>query len=445
MSIEQIEVHEHRVKMDNFSYYRQVITDILQKTLQSAELQKIDVYNMNGTVERSILGGHKERMIIMGHYPLEQDGALEIRDAEGVLLATYIEKESIINQLNIFPDLFGTYNDDNIRTFQFILNQMEEKVFLQKILDYSWKSTSKKEQLTQSFTSALRSQQEKYIREDKRKIENAEQSIRDYTLELKRQYENRNRLMNQVESAEVKLKAVDGQIIKELDNIVANPKVKELFIKDGKFIVHTQPIYAYHDRTGERYYIGNMKIEMNPQNTQVKFFGDNPRKSYWGEGCPHPHVNTSGEACLGNVSTTIAELCAQMELYALTLICIDFLESVNTSDAAGKNIVNWDKVDDDGNIIAKGGEEKDLGDDPWTCDHCGELQHEDADTYRVYTSYSANINTDGDHYNTEYSDEIYVCESCLHQHYTYRDDIDEYVRNGNYDVEYDEEDEEEEE
>lgn len=345
-------VHPHEIKIHDVENYQRRIIELLHKHWTDTELDKIDVFNMDGDVSNPIFAGNKKRLVILGHYPLLTDDALVVNGDDGQPLFTFIERGDATQQLNIVPNVFGEHNDDNVALLTKIIHLVNKHVFLQRILDYSWKSTTKKEQLTAEFTEHIKRNQLSYIKDDKRKLGEAEGNIRYYTDELKKSFDSRTRYMQQIEVAEKRLDAVSEKLLKDLDNIVANPKVKELFIKDGKFIVHTEPVYAYHDETGERYYIGNMRIEMNPQNTEVKFYGDNPRKSYWSHHDPHPHVSgESGNACLGNVASTIAELCSQMELYALTMVCIDFLESVNTSDSAGKNIVNWDRVDEKGNII----------------------------------------------------------------------------------------------
>lgn len=440
MAIHEIRVHEYMQKLANYDVYSSQIKNLIKQHMPSADVSLAEVYYMDGDVTNPVVSGSNDRLVILLNYPLEYDGATKVRDNEGNLVATHIETHDVSNQINIFPDLFNEHTQENIDKFADVLKLIETQVFLQKILDYSWKSTSKKEELTKEFTDAIVRQQGKFMRDDQAKANRMEEEIREYTRMIKANYETRIRLLNQIESAQAKLNSVGEKLIKDLDNIIAHPKVKELFIRDGKFIVHTNPLYAYHDKSGDRYYIGNMRIEMNPQNTDVKFFGDNPRKSHWTQSDPHPHVNgRNGQACLGNVAPMIAELSAQMELYALTLVGIDFLESVNTSDPAGKNIVNWDRVDEEGNILEPIIDEDELGDDPWTCGHCEDQFHENTEDFRVYTSYEGG--SDG---NGTWGAEMYVCEDCRDNHYTYHEELDEFIRDGECVFIDDEEDEEDE-
>ena len=72
-------------------------------------------------------------------------------------------------------------------------------------------------------------------------------------------------------------------------------------------------------KNNERYLMGCYKIAINLNNAIVIFFNTNEhfcRKSYWTNYDPHPHVNgNSGEACLGNISATIADLVGQKEFF----------------------------------------------------------------------------------------------------------------------------------
>lgn len=437
MSISNVMLSEHKKKADQFSSYKTFLEQLITQTLVNAELDSVEIFNMNG-IDSNIRTGTKKRLVILVNHPQENPDSITIK-REGMVIAEYIQRGNDVQQLNIPSDLLGAFIHDNTDTFKFILNELNRLVYLQAQYDYSWKLTSKKDELTKQFTDAIKSSQERYIRDDKRKMDQFEEDIRYHTYELKVKFDNRNRLRGNIETARAKLDAVDAKLIKDLDNIINNPKVADLYIKDGLFIVHTAPIYAYHDVTGDRYYIGNMRIEMNPNNTEVRFYGDNPRKSYWTENDPHPHVDGArGSACLGNVSATIAELCSQMELYALTMVCIDFLESVNTSDPAGKNINNWDKVDEEGTIIVKGGSDEAWDEEGWTCENCDERQSENDDTRSVYQSYTGDADGHG-----EWGEERYVCENCCNDEYTWNEGLDAYIRDGHCDIDEDEEAEEE--
>lgn len=350
--IESVNLNEHQVRPDRYDEYKRVMSEKVRSKLVNADVQTIDIFNMKGE-STTIYAGSPSRLVIMVNHPQSNPDAKKF-EIDGVEIANFVENNAEqINQLNIFPDLLGDFNRRD--EFDAILSWMENTHYLEKVRRFSWKLTSEKETLTKNFVEQIKTAQERIIRSDIEQLSSAEQAILDYTLELKRQFDKRTRLQCSIQSANTAISAVTTKLIADLDNIVAHPKVANLTLKDNKFIVNTAPLYAYHDKTGERYYIGNMRIEMKPDNTEIKFFGDNPRRSHWTTNDPHPHVNgRTGNACLGSLAPTVAELCSQMEIYALTLMAIDFLESVNTDDTAGKHIVNWDMVDEEGNIIEEG-------------------------------------------------------------------------------------------
>ena len=92
MPIREIKVHEYRVKMDDYGNYAQIINNILSTNLPSADLDKIDVYNMNGNTNESILAGHSKRLVIMGNYPYHHHQSMPIlHPTTGELIAEYIE------------------------------------------------------------------------------------------------------------------------------------------------------------------------------------------------------------------------------------------------------------------------------------------------------------------------------------------------------------------
>jgi len=207
--------------------------------------------------------------------------------------------------------------------------------------------------------------------------------------------------------------------------------VIDLQIIDDIFHIWTDDIYCY-DENGKRYYIGKCRFTINLENTDVRFFNlNNCRRSYWTDNDPHPHVNgENGQACLGSVATTIAELCANSEIYALVLICIDFLENANISDPAGEKVVNWDEVDAEGNIIVNASE---IDAHTELCEHCeNHFREEDmhGDAYITINGNGIPINP------------ITICGDCRDEHYYYSDHFEAVIDNNIDDSDYMEEDEE---
>lgn len=442
--INQVIVHDHKVTMgknaDEHEKFKGDITGRIFSVLNnSLDMQKIDVYNLNsefcdyraGRNSRIVIyvnasrKGAGEELITLDE-PLKINGidndfttflqpngaGVVITSENGIALAEYFRDT---NELFILFNLFKQYNTNALDIFEYILKQWDELVWKPIKLENSWIHTSNKEELIKRFKERMIKQKKEQIKEDREQVKRYEESIHEYKRKIKHIYDNLIRLRNQIEVDEKNIENVNEKLIADLDLIVNHPKVSDLHIKDGKFIIYVPNVYAYDD-DDNRYYIGNCRIEINLEDADVRFFGDNPRKSYWTSRDPHPHVNgNDGRACLGNVSSTIAELASRNEIYALTLVCIDFLESVNTQDTAGRNIRNWDMVDEEGNIICEGGTPRE---GEIQCYECEEYFDEDEMTYAYEW-----VDDDGDG-----RDGRHVCENCLNDNYYYDDEYEVYVR-----------------
>lgn len=301
----------------------------------------------------------------------------------------------------------------------------------------SWKNEMVREGLRSYLHNNLKQRHQALIDEEKYRVQSLEQSIREMTRNLKTHHDSLIRARKTIEQNELDITNITNKVEKELEMLARSERVKDVEVTNTGYRIHTYPIYCYHDKEpDERYYIGNFTIDIKPDRTSVKFHGDNPRRSYWSSNDPHPHIGHDGNACLGNISATIAELCSQMELYALAMVCIDFLESVNTDDPAGANITHWDRVDEEGNIIEQG--HPDEPEVHFTCESCDETFYEGdgEDVYTVYRSYRGARDGQGD-----WGTERYVCHDCRHEYYPYIEDLDEYVE----DCVFEDEEEEQEE
>lgn len=141
---------------------------------------------------------------------------------------------------------------------------------------------------------------------------------------------------------------------------------------EGKLQVKTEPIYCICQK--RRYLFGEYLIEFNFVTRDVTFTNMNPdllRRSYWGERCHHPHIDTTGKACLGNIRNDIDTALKDMSFSYAVILAISFLRSVNIHDAAGKYVINWPTVDDEGNILTQS------CDDLARCCTCGTLLPDD--------------------------------------------------------------------
>lgn len=406
-----------------------ILKPIITQYTTGAELEAVDVYNLLGS-SHAYNAGNAKRLVI---YVNGTSGASEWNAQEkcesiagsetpyqiflppsgdGIIITSegglpIAEYKRAHNELNILFQMDEAEDDVIKSTFDYIMSQYHELVVKPILVQHSWKFTQDKASLTERFVNKIKETKSHELREDRRRLERWEHEIRDYTSAIKSAWDNVLRTRQNLENADKLISEAETRLLGDLDLIVAHPKVTDLQIKDGKFMVFTDDIYCHHDKTGDRYYMGKYRIELQPERTSVKWFNlNNARNGYFSGGKnQHPHINAQGEACMGNISATLAELSSRMELYALVLMAIDFVESVNTSDVAGRKITNWDKVDADGKIIPK----PDV-----ICPNCG--SNHGTDESQLRTAYR--LDEDGDLGGT-----FEGCEECTE----WDDDRDEYV------------------
>lgn len=446
--------HTGRINMDIGS-----IKHIIANTISCSKLKKFDMYKLNGAPHNFLdVATNYQRFVVFINgtrntecsdvIKLEESKTIngiannfkvflhphsagqEIVSPEGVVLAVFDKQHFSVD---ILFDLFGGEIANNLEIFQYIMSKVQELVFEPIELLSSWKHTSEKEQLIKTFSEGIRKQQAEERARSASRIATLENDIKSYMRTLKQRHDELRALRLSVVAIEKNDAEIIKGLIDDMDLIINNEQVKDLRVEGSKFIVTTNDIIIESDK-GKRYFGGEYTIEIEPKSTEVKFFGNNRRRSYWTDNDPHPHVNgNTGDACLGNVSSTIAELCSQMQLYALTLICIDFLKSANTADPAGKNVINWDSIDDDGNITP-------ARNVSIQCPECDEYYEEDQ-LYIVYNSFERfYYNDDGeridvdeecdmdDYDEIEYEGEHMVCANCRCEYYHYSELAQAYIR-----------------
>ena len=413
-----INVNIYRLPMGNSNELHDRISYEIQRTIANnltnfpSEMH-IDIYRMNGGKYKLNSAALQNRIVIFfnaGHEdtviddielsepftingiendfkyfiaPTNKEDNTFIMSPEGIVLAEWNEEGK---ELFILFDLFDDYNPSRVRILEYIMKEFNELVWFPKTLFYSWKHTNNREQLTKHVTEYLKQQKERLMDDDMERIRNLKEEITNLRHRLKSSYETLSQKRVQVEQAKEQIKEAQNTLISDLDKIVNHEKVKDLRIEENIFYVYTEPLHIFTNK-GKRYYGGEYQIKINLTRSDIKFYGGTPRYGYFSENDPHPHVSgVDGVPCLGSANETIAELSSQAQLYALVMVCIDFLESVNISDPAGEKIKRWDEIDEDETIIQ-------YGEDPFTssnneddedddesrveCSSCGDLVSED--------------------------------------------------------------------
>lgn len=130
---------------------------------------------------------------------------------------------------------------------------------------------------------------------------------------------------------------------REFDKLLTVPKVLDVQVADGVVKVFTDTLFCTDPRSKIVHEIGKFRIEIysDCQNGGVRWYNLTRRVDAYEKGMHAPHVFPQGNACYGNTAEIWPELIGNYEFAAAAQVAIQFIESVNTDDGAGKHIDKW--------------------------------------------------------------------------------------------------------
>ena len=300
------------------------------------------------------------------------------------------------------------------------------------------------------------------IKDCKSYLERYYNSIRCHTKELKDKM---------IELEAIERNQDEKDFSKDIENILNHKLVEKVEINIDKMYLSIFTDYIdIYDEKGNKFAGNSYEIRFNFERMSVRIFGTDSeynKHSYWSDVDPHPHVSgDDGYPCLGDAGPMLAQTLNDYELYASFIITLNFLQQVNTNDVAGKNIKNWDCIDEKGVTIenpykkdicicANCETEFDSRDDVEICNECGENfcidcidWVESVDNYVCHdciNNYYSECADCDELTRNEYmyyvnDGDFYVCEGCCDNNYTRCDSCDERFKNENiaYREEFDE-------
>lgn len=187
----------------------------------------------------------------------------------------------------------------------------------------------------------------------------------------------RNR--NTIEKTQMK------KMIDEIDKIKDHNLVKNIKIKNGTLEIYTKFLYFVEPESERRFSLGEMKFTIMLNHSKeccedILIENLTTRRNGYDDDMHAPHVFPGGEACFGNTENQIIGFISEEEYYAAFITLLNFCQTVNIEDAAGKYFESWDEVDEEGNVINEG------HNNVLVCEDCG--------------------------YRSHYEDEFYECEDC---------------------------------
>ena len=135
----------------------------------------------------------------------------------------------------------------------------------------------------------------------------------------------------------------EEKLAKEFDTILAMDKVVDVQVRGGVISVFTKTLYCVDNRDGVEHEMGTYRIDIQTDGKDhgVKWFNLTRRVAGIQANMNAPHVYEDGHACLGNMNEIIPSYIANYEFAVVMMLAIQFVESANTSDPAGKYVNNW--------------------------------------------------------------------------------------------------------
>jgi hypothetical protein len=133
----------------------------------------------------------------------------------------------------------------------------------------------------------------------------------------------------------------EGSYLREYENLINMKGVRAIHVPGNNIQVDTDMIYCTDPRSGNVHEIGEFTITLSPSGPSAEFRNKTRVVDGYEKSMHAPHVFSSGIPCLGSISSTLPDLIGRMEIGAAITVAMEFLQSVNVEDGAGKHIDNW--------------------------------------------------------------------------------------------------------
>ena len=116
--------------------------------------------------------------------------------------------------------------------------------------------------------------------------------------------------------------------------------------RSTRLVFDTRELIAQDERTGAYHLVGKMRIDIDMSSGAVKFSNLDRRVDAMNTGMQAAHIYSDGRPCLGSFADTIPEFVARADWVGFIEAAIQFVESANTRDPAGKYVCRWPFIAD---------------------------------------------------------------------------------------------------
>jgi hypothetical protein len=150
---------------------------------------------------------------------------------------------------------------------------------------------------------------------------------------------------NDQEEMGAKNKRRDSTLAKlqaEFAALRGTPNVESISVVNNTVIVRTPTLKAIDPKTGAQHEIGkfNIVIDLGGKNYAVHWFNIDRRVDGYKKAMNAPYVFADGSACLSEITQSMLELTARLELAVVVDLATQFIENVG-NDELGSYITAW--------------------------------------------------------------------------------------------------------
>ncbi len=182
---------------------------------------------------------------------------------------------------------------------------------------------------------------EKTLEGTRKAIKDGNAAVAKLQVELVKKIRETRGAERKLEQMESSREAQTEGYAQEFNKLLQVPKVRRVEAKEGKVIVYTDVLFCTDPRTGICHEIGAFRIELVADMGIPYWFNLTRSVDGYNNRMQAPHIYSNGQACLGNAAEIFPELIGNYEFAAAAMVAIQFVESVNTDDTAGKHIDKW--------------------------------------------------------------------------------------------------------
>lgn len=260
------------------------------------------------------------------------------------------------NNLYIFHDIVHKGTDSEMKIFRMILENSLKIISPDVFAEILRKKELEKEfqqELSQKKMSKYHDVMKKHyvdiclerfsnqVKEMEGEVESGKDEIQELQNDLIEKIRETQDLEKRLSHLKGEKKEIKKELEVEFEKLLEVPKVLNVLTNaDGLVEVFTDTLYCKDPRTNNVHEIGKFKISIS-QSGGLRWENLTRRVDAYKDRQMAPHIWSDGKACLGNMDSVFPELLANYEYSILAQMAIQFVESVNVDDAAGKHINKW--------------------------------------------------------------------------------------------------------